>query len=79
MLHASGRINNSKNFFSINDKRLARIYTTTHTVGQALLSQAHLRIENREKLLAWLVFGHFLTYCLSIEGGLPRQERRTLR
>ena len=79
MLHASGRINNSENFFSLNDKRLARIYTTTPTVGQALLSRAHLRIENCEKLLAWLVFGHFLTYFSSIEGGLPRQERRTLR
>ena len=28
MLHDIGRINNSENFFSLNDKRLARIYPT---------------------------------------------------
>ena len=38
MLHDIGRINNSENVFSLNDKRLARIYPTNiHIISLLLL------------------------------------------
>ena len=57
MLHDRGRINNSENFFSLNDK-LARIYPTNKQWSSPAKSSAS-SYRKPGKLLAWLVYGHF--------------------
>ena len=43
MLHDIGRINNSENFFSLNDKRLAQIYPTNIQSSPAKSSASSYR------------------------------------
>ena len=69
MLHDSGRI-----------KKTLRtsLALMTNDLHESIL-RTYSGSSPAESSASWLVFGHFLTYCLSIEGGLPRQERRTLQ